>query len=76
MLYYEQDPYFCSLLIRYGLEFLVYVTTLLATQIIASLILNNVLEMVWKETVVALFKILSRLLPREAEKTHEEYHSG
>jgi hypothetical protein len=38
--------------------------------------MNNKLERIWKETVVALFKVLSRHLPGINEENHERFQSG
>jgi hypothetical protein len=54
--------------------FLVYLTTLSVSEYMASnerLIVNNELEMMWKEAVVAFFKLLSWNLPGGTEVNHE-----
>jgi hypothetical protein len=40
------------------------------------MIVNNELERMWKETVVAQFKVLSRHLPGGTEGNHEKTQSG
>jgi hypothetical protein len=37
--------------------------------------MNDKLERIWKEAVVAQFKVLSRHLHREAEENHEKQQS-
>jgi hypothetical protein len=37
---------------------------------------NDELERMWKEAVVALFKVLSRHLPGGSEENHEKPQSG
>jgi hypothetical protein len=37
------------------------------------MIMNNELEMIWLETLVTLFKVLSRNLRESAEENHEKH---
>jgi hypothetical protein len=40
------------------------------------MIVNNEFERMWKETVLALYKILSQHLPGVAEEDHETHSLG
>jgi hypothetical protein len=40
------------------------------------MIMNNNLERIWKEAVLAQFKVLSRHLPGSTEENHKEPQSG
>jgi hypothetical protein len=41
-----------------------------------ELLMNNELERIWKESVVASFKVLSRRLPGGSEENHEKIYAG